>query len=62
MAFVMAQISTNVLQTTEAVSLKLTALTRRATSCALVHLDTLEMDLPAQVNRKRLVTSSQKAK
>jgi len=46
----MFKISTSVQQTTVVVVLMPAALTMRAVSPALAHLDTPEMDLPVQVN------------
>jgi len=47
----MTQMLTSVQQTTEVVVLKPTAVTLWAASLVSVNQDTLEMDLPAQVNK-----------
>ena len=56
---VVTQISTSVQQTTEVVTLKPCALTLQATLPVPVYQDTLEMDLPAQVNINTLQTTRQ---
>jgi len=48
----MTQMWTSVQQTTEVVALKPTALTLWAASLVPVNQDTLETDLPAQVNNQ----------
>jgi len=52
---VMIQIPTSVQQTTEVVALMPAAVTLLAASLVPVNQDTLEMDLPAQVNHLTLV-------